>query len=577
MKNLQTRETLVTEMKAYFETSKQRAAVAYLVYSAKKQGLSPEQLENCFDIKQLAKTCGLHSNSDDSYFFTEQLRELPKERILRFFVYDLNDLKNYILEREYSDGDARGIGVTPKQVCRLALELLEVDSDDSVMDICAGEGNFLCEAAKSVDAENLRGIELNYEAALLAKIRCAMIDKDIYVIRQDVLHYQHEPLIINKIFAHLPFGLTKNFSAEAAAKNFWPQAISTAPLAWQISYKICNMLYDGYPFNGKRSKAVVIMSMGELSNVASKRARDEFLKNKYVRAVIKLPARIFRNTNVPCAMVVFTREENESIRFVDASGEYEEGRRINILSQTNINNIKNAVLTDTEISRETPIFEVVQNDSSFDPALYCQTPIEIENGVPFGSIITEVTRGASVDAEELDAISSKRASNIRYLAPSNIRNGVIEDDLPFLTVDPNRFSNYCVRKNDLVITKNGYPFKLAILDSEPVETVVASSNLYIVRFDTNVVDPHYVLAYLSGEEGAAQLKRLAGGSAVPVLSITQLKKLQIPLPSLDRQREIAVKFAEIIEEIKLYKKVLSKAEDRLKNLFEEEKGKWLSE
>ena len=129
----------------------------------------------------------------------------------------------------------------------------------------------------------------------------------------------------------------------------------------------------------------------------------------------------------------------------------------------------------------------------------------------------------------------------------------------------------------MVITKNGYPFKLAILDSEPVETVVASSNLYIVRFDTNVVDPHYVLAYLSGEEGAAQLKRLAGGSAVPVLSITQLKKLQIPLPSLDRQREIAVKFAEIIKEIKLYKKVLSKAEDRLKNLFEEEKGKCLSE
>lgn len=55
--------------------------------------------------------------------------------------------------------------------------------------------------------------------------------------------------------------------------------------------------------------------------------------------------------------------------------------------------------------------------------------------------------------------------------------------------------------------------------------------------------PEYLLAYLSSGEGQALLRATAHGATVPQLSIGDVKRMRIPVPSLETQREAARRFA----------------------------------
>lgn len=55
--------------------------------------------------------------------------------------------------------------------------------------------------------------------------------------------------------------------------------------------------------------------------------------------------------------------------------------------------------------------------------------------------------------------------------------------------------------------------------------------------------PEYLLAYLSSGEGQALLRATAHGATVPQLSIGDAKRMRIPVPSLEAQREAARRFA----------------------------------
>lgn len=56
--------------------------------------------------------------------------------------------------------------------------------------------------------------------------------------------------------------------------------------------------------------------------------------------------------------------------------------------------------------------------------------------------------------------------------------------------------------------------------------------------------PEYLLAYLSSHEGQRLLKATAHGATISQLSVGDVKRMRIPVPSLDMQRRIARRFAE---------------------------------
>ena len=56
--------------------------------------------------------------------------------------------------------------------------------------------------------------------------------------------------------------------------------------------------------------------------------------------------------------------------------------------------------------------------------------------------------------------------------------------------------------------------------------------------------PEYLLAYLSTDEGQALLRETAHGATIPQLSVGDVRRMRIPLPSPERQRVAAERFTD---------------------------------
>ena len=86
--------------------------------------------------------------------------------------------------------------------------------------------------------------------------------------------------------------------------------------------------------------------------------------------------------------------------------------------------------------------------------------------------------------------------------------------------------------------------------------------------DETRADPYYLKAYLESEKGAAALKRITVGTTIPNLGVEQLKKLLIPLPSLEEQKQIADEYRACVTELKILRRKTAKALDRMSHVYE---------
>ena len=82
-------------------------------------------------------------------------------------------------------------------------------------------------------------------------------------------------------------------------------------------------------------------------------------------------------------------------------------------------------------------------------------------------------------------------------------------------------------------------------------------------------------SFFDSEQGTAALRSITSDGPVPNLSMDKLKKLEVPLPSLDIQNRIAMKYQAAMDEISMLKLKLEKATDRLHHIYDEESGEWI--
>ena len=192
------------------------------------------------------------------------------------------------------------------------------------------------------------------------------------------------------------------------------------------------------------------------------------------------------------------------------------------------------------------------------------------NGVPFGEVTKSITRGASITASQLDDMVSQTATRVQYLMLANIQDGIIDDKLPYLTeLDP-KYDKYCLKNNDIILSKNGYPYKVAVAKVEPGQKILANGNLYIIEPDENRVNPYYIKAYFDSAQGIAVLKNISVGTTIPNIGVDKLKNIAIPLPSMEEQDRIAEKYQATLNEIVRLKNELTSAVDKLHTIFDEE-------
>ena len=485
------------------------------------------------------------------------------------YRYSIDEFKALLLF--YNGSGNKGWNFpTPEGVCQLAARLIRPVPGMKILDIGTGIGSFIRESFEEEPGASYVGLELNTELAIIAEIRAEIMGGDIYIWQCNVFDDFVTNSDYSAVFANYPLGmrsinlgsLGEEYVRRLAVSS--PEFAKLSSMDWVFNKKAIDCV------NGN-GKVVCIMANGSAWNTIDRKARRYFVENGLVECVIALPSKVFEGTGIGTMMIVFS-PGNDKTMMVDATELCEKGRRMNIITTDNVEKIINACQTESEISRYVSIDEIAHTDFILSPATYLsETEIATEDGVRLDSI-ARITRGAQIQASALDAMASSVATDTQYLMLANIQNGIIDDDLPYLREVDTRWEKYFLRNNNLILSKNGAPFKLAVADVREGQRILANGNLYIMTVDETRADPYYIKAYLESEKGTAALKRITVGSTIPSIGVEQLKGLIIPLPPLEEQHRVADEYKACIQELKSLRRRTEKVTNRMSHIFDECKG-----
>ena len=513
--------------------------VPYLLHKA-------SQYSNPFGITLQAITDGkIEVNEDVRFMAKEVLTDELWERLLQLVMKYSPEEFALAAVNPVTDNEPKGTMTTPPSILNLAHKLLDVKAGESVADVCCGSGTYMVSAALEESRASYHGFEINVANRAAALMRAELIDVDMEVILCDVFTVaDSDPMPkFDKIFANYPFGLKlRNLGAGAAYLERLAEQYPGLSKATSSDWVFNALLYDLLNENGK---AVGIMTNGSTWNSIDMPMRKYFVERKMVECVISLPGKMFASTNIATTLIILSHN-NDSVRMIDATKHCQQGRRQNEFSEENIATIMDA------LSR------------------YASEDLSFHNGVPFESVIKSISRGAPCTASQLDEMVSDSVTNMQYLMLANIQNGMIDDKLPYLSyIDP-KYERYCLKNNTLILSKNGYPYKVAVASVQEGQRILANGNLYIIELDETKANSYFIKAFFDSEQGHAVLKSITVGATIPNIGVDKLKKVEIPLPSMEEQERIAQKYQAALDEITVIKLRLEKAVNKLHHIFDEE-------
>ena len=549
-------EAINSELRIISGDNKSRYStiLAYILYRAAKDKIknlgSIELLENICDVDDSMKR-------ELTYYFPEispildrlKVYEFDAENLLAYLLFN-NDLEDILQEAS-----------TPRGILKLVAKILDVQENDSVLELCSGKGNFFVEL--TLLRENLKytGIECNMAINFIANIRVSLLDRDISLVLNDATKYKAEKKV-DKLFANYPF-LISIPDIEDIVKDFvdLPDNIKRVSSDWIFNLKLVEQMKSG-------GRAVAIMTNGTTWNSTDRRIREYFVENGLIEATVLLPAKLLPGTSIATTLVIFSHG-NTNIKMIDAGENFtKEGRR-NILSDNDISDILELLQKDGKNSITISINEIAENDYIINASRYLEKAPEIKDGVEIANIVKSITRGAQVKASYLDEYRASEPTPYKYIIISNISDGdVFFTDNQYLRDIQSNVKKFCIRNNSIVLTKTGSTdFKSAVIQVKEGTEILATGNMFILEIDETKANPYYLQALFDSELGRALFKSIYVGSVIPTISLEKLRKLEIPLPSPEEQNIIGEKYKEELERIADLKEKLSTSREKLKRIY----------
>jgi type I restriction enzyme M protein len=116
---------------------------------------------------------------------------------------------------------------------------------------------------------------------------------------------------------------------------------------------------------------------------------------------------------------------------------------------------------------------------------------------------------------------------------------------------------------DVLISKSGTIGKVGVISNWAVGSV-ATNGFFILRPNQDLLDPHFLMAYLESSECKTWLNDKARGATIRHLSKQLLDKLPVPLPSFQIQQNVAIHHREQdIDALTYLVQLLTHSEDDL--------------
>jgi type I restriction enzyme M protein len=515
----------------------------------------------------------------------------------------------------------RGEFFTPHPIVALAVAMIDPQPNEAVIDPCCGSAGFLVQAISHVArgaaqaasdwsqsryvAERIRGIEFNPDIALAAMIRLAFEggSGEEILCRNALLELGELAGAFDVVLTNPPFGAkgrVEDFAILGAydlARKWTRDAHGT----WLKSGVLLpgqtpDILFLEQCLRLLRpgGRMAVVLPDGLLQNVSSGHVRSWLRAHAEVLAVVSIPQEAFVPygtgiktslvllrklpvpVRVPCFMARLCRlgydVKGQPVFQRDSSGNVRCGPDGTPLLDQDLERIAQGF---SALCRGQP---QIESDDAFNlPAECLNSRLDVEHYLPSDrKLIAELVAGGAKPLGELAEICTEGddfrlvgEDDIRYIAISDIDARtlqVVSQQMMKAHEAPSR-ATYRLRTGDIVTAVSGASTgthrQATALITEAEDGAICSNGLAVLR-NVRGVEPLYLLAYLRTRPFLRQVRRLMTGHAIPAISLEDLAAIEVPIPPLREQAEIA----ESVKQLLAVRREALRAGDALVNRLE---------
>ena len=284
----------------------------------------------------------------------------------------------------------------------------------------------------------------------------------------------------------------------------------------------------------------------------------EFLQSMYcIKEIAALPAGIFENTGVKTYLLTITTGRTDEVVIKRYATETENPRR---------NSAGKLVVQDDTFVLEDELTDMW--DLNVDRIFESQD----EDWIKFQeSNVKKQELGTVASIFRGKAISRKEPTgNIGVVNISNIGDYEIDySNLDHIEEAERKVNNYLLKTGDLLIPARGTAIRVAIFEEQPYPCI-ASSNVIVIRATDESLSTTYLKLFFDSPLGRKMLVTRQQGTTVMNISYKELNNLEIPLPSIEEQKQIADTYT---KELEIYKKAIETAENRWNTVLADLQGR----
>ena len=311
----------------------------------------------------------------------------------------------------------------------------------------------------------------------------------------------------------------------------------------------------------------MIMPDGPLFKMADKNYKIDLLSDGMIETIIKLPQNIFPFTMISLNLVLFSKQNNQNLRFIDATKEFEKKNRKNELLVDNVLSLIDSV--DNDKVKTVEYNNIINNSAILTVDNYVgQKEIIYHNPHKLSEYIIDRFRGYQMTSSQQKELEDPNGE-YEVLTISDIDNGNISNNLTKININDNKFDRYLIENGDIIISSKGTRIKIAVADIGN-RKIIANGNLIVLRIDQNKLNPYYLEMFLNSSDGQTILKQIQTGTVIISINPSRLESIIISTLPFEEQNVVANKYKAKQKQITLAQAHIKKLENELDNFFEDE-------
>ncbi|MCD9554732.1 N-6 DNA methylase [Photobacterium carnosum] len=304
-----------------------------------------------------------------------------------------------------------------------------------------------------------------------------------------------------------------------------------------------------------------------------KQFKQDMIEHNWLKAVISLPSNLLSNTSIPISLVILDKNKSDDcVTFIDATSDHfiDKVSRVKY-KLINIDSILTMVASnkDSQYCKHSCALDIQHNDYNLSPSRYTKTPEEIEAECFLSqfktsklSDLTDIIRPQAINHDE-NGTNKFIEHNLTSL--NNFGQLVGEGKPIFVSAENiKKALKQTIKPKDVLISCRGAVGRIALVDSEIKENILASQAFAIVRIKPDVegITSESLYQYLISKHGQVMLSVYVTGTTAQMLNAKDLGDIDIPLFKQDKLDEL---YSIRIQTIN-YQKKISQIKDEIINL-----------